>query len=120
MSTNAIVAPACEIASVVAMKVFGTVTTMSPLPMPAAIRAKRSASVPLLTRDAVLRAAECGKLFFEALDLGAADEPARAKRIADDGEEFLFEFEVRGNQIQKWDWHTILFASKALTYFGRG
>ncbi len=42
-------APACEIASVVAMKVFGTVTTVSPLPMPAAIRAKRRASVPLPT-----------------------------------------------------------------------
>src|SRR6266576_3910347 len=49
MSTKAMRAPACEIASVVAMKVCGTVTTMSPGATPAAIKAKRSASVPLLT-----------------------------------------------------------------------
>ena len=42
-------APACEIASVVAINVFGTVTAMSPSPMPAAISANRSASVPLPT-----------------------------------------------------------------------
>src|ERR1035441_10643191 len=36
-------------ASVVAMNVFGTVNTMAPGPMPAAIRAKRRASVPLPT-----------------------------------------------------------------------
>src|SRR5580704_40029 len=41
--------PACEIASVVAMNVCGTVRTISPAWIPAAIKAKRSASVPLFT-----------------------------------------------------------------------
>ena len=48
MSTNSGNAPACEIASVVAMKVCGTVTTTSPGFTPLAMRAKRRASVPLL------------------------------------------------------------------------
>src|SRR5947208_1452459 len=48
-STNSGSAPACEIASVVAMNVLGTVTTTSPGCTPAAIRANRSASVPLPT-----------------------------------------------------------------------
>ena len=49
MSTNSGNAPACEIASVVAMNVCGTVTTTSPGFTPAAISANRRASVPLLT-----------------------------------------------------------------------
>ena len=49
MSTNSGLAPACEIASVVAMNVSGVVTAMSPRCTPAAISAKRSASVPLAT-----------------------------------------------------------------------
>jgi len=40
-------APAWETASVVAMKVWGTVTTTSPALTPAAIKANRTASVPL-------------------------------------------------------------------------
>src|SRR3972149_5549792 len=47
MSTKSGRAPACEIASVVAMKVRGTVTTVSPRWTPAAMSAKRRASVPL-------------------------------------------------------------------------
>src|SRR5271154_591136 len=47
MSTNAIRAPAWVIASVVAIKVCETVTTVSPCFTPAAIKAKRTASVPL-------------------------------------------------------------------------
>src|SRR2546425_6701390 len=49
MSTKSGRAPAWEMASVVAMKVFGTVTTVSPGCTPAAIRANRKASVPLPT-----------------------------------------------------------------------
>jgi hypothetical protein len=44
ISTKSGTAPAWEIASVVAMNVFGTVTTVSPGLIPAAIRAKRKAS----------------------------------------------------------------------------
>src|SRR5882762_10372817 len=49
MSTNAMSPPAWEMASVVAMNVCGTVITISPRSMPAAMKAKRSASVPLFT-----------------------------------------------------------------------
>src|SRR6267143_1382198 len=49
MSTKSQRAPACDIASVVAMNVFGTVTTMSPDRIPAAMSANRKASVPLPT-----------------------------------------------------------------------
>src|SRR6267143_3725275 len=49
MSTNAMCPPAWEMASVVAMNVWGTVITISPDSMPAAIKAKRNASVPLFT-----------------------------------------------------------------------
>src|ERR1035438_3386205 len=49
MSMNSGLAPAWEMASVVAINVFGTVSTTSPGRTPEAIKAKRSASVPLLT-----------------------------------------------------------------------
>src|SRR5437763_192002 len=49
MSTKSGRAPAWEMASVVAMNVFGTVSTVSPGCTPAAISAKRKASVPLPT-----------------------------------------------------------------------
>ena len=49
MSTKIGVAPTWEMASVVAIKVLGTVMTSSPGPTPVAMRAKRRASVPELT-----------------------------------------------------------------------
>ena len=49
MSTNTGVAPTWEMASVVVMKVFGTVMTSSPGLIPVAMRAKRRASVPEFT-----------------------------------------------------------------------
>src|ERR1700730_16483326 len=49
MSTNTMSAPTEDLAPVVAIKVFGTVTTISPGFTPAAMKANRSASVPLLT-----------------------------------------------------------------------
>ena len=67
MSTNTVRAPACEIASVVAMNVFGTVTTASPAPTPAAIRANRSASVPLPTPTQWAGLAELREILLEAL-----------------------------------------------------
>src|ERR1035437_2418188 len=49
MSTNSGTPPACDIASVVAINVCGTVTTASPGLTPAAISANLNASVPLPT-----------------------------------------------------------------------
>src|SRR5690348_9215521 len=48
-STNSGPAPTWEMASVVAMNVFGTVITASPAATPAACKANRRASVPLPT-----------------------------------------------------------------------
>ena len=45
-STNTAVAPAIQIASAVAKKVFGCVMTSSPGPMPSAMSASQIASVP--------------------------------------------------------------------------
>src|SRR2546428_1132789 len=61
MSTKSGRAPACEVASVVAMKVFGTVTTVSPGCTPAAIRANRKASVPLPTPTQFCTPQNCAK-----------------------------------------------------------
>ena len=47
ISTKSGLAPAWVIASVVAMKVWGTVSTTSPGATPEAVKAKRTASVPL-------------------------------------------------------------------------
>ena len=49
MSTNSAPAPAWLMASTVAMNVCDTVTTASPGPTPAPIRANRTASVPFAT-----------------------------------------------------------------------
>ena len=46
-STKTAVAPAIQMASAVAKKVFGWVMTSSPGPMPRAMRASQMASVPL-------------------------------------------------------------------------
>ena len=48
-STKIAVAPEIQIASAVAKKVFGWVTTSSPGPMPSAIKLSQMASVPLAT-----------------------------------------------------------------------
>ena len=74
ISTNSGRALAWVIASVVAMKVLGTVTTQSPARTPAAIRAKRNASVPLLDAHAILRPAEFGEVLFQAFDHRTANE----------------------------------------------
>jgi len=68
-------APACEIASVVAMNVMGTVTTVLPGLTPAAIRARRSASVPWPS-DCRTAIAETGEVALEALDQGRPRRPA--------------------------------------------
>ena len=70
---------------------------------PAAISAKRSASVPLLTRDAMLRLAEFGELLLKAFHHRAADEAGGAQRGAEYGDELFLELDVRSNQIQKWN-----------------
>ena len=81
MSTKSGRAPAWLIASVVAMKVCGTVSTMSPGCTPAAINANRTASVPLAHAHAMLRVAKLGELVFEILDHRAADETGRVQRL---------------------------------------
>ena len=75
-STNTGFAPSSTIISAVATKVNGVVITSSPGLTPSAISAISSASVPLATRDAVLRAGVGGEPAFELGDLRAHDELA--------------------------------------------
>ena len=78
MSTKPDARPACEIASVVAMKVLGTVTTTSP-----GSDAGRDQGEPQRVRaavhaDAVLGVAELGEVLFEIpATIGPANEARR-------------------------------------------
>src|SRR5438309_4489262 len=78
-------APACEMASVVAMKVFGTVTTVSPGCTPAAIRANRKASVPLPTPTQCCAPQNCAKSRSKSSTIRPPTNPAvfRALRKTD-------------------------------------
>ena len=77
MSTNTGRAPACEIASVVAMKVFGTVTTMSPGPDSRRDQREPQRIGAAADSDAMLRVAELREILLEALHHRAADEAGR-------------------------------------------
>ena len=74
MSTKSGRAPACEIASVVAMKVFGTVTTVSPGLIPAAMQSESKRIGTVGDAYAVFRIAECREITFKLLHHGTADE----------------------------------------------
>ena len=82
------------------MKVFGTVSTPSPGLTPAAISAKRSASVPLLT-DTVADLAEFRKCIFKILYRFASYECSGVQCSPKNGDELLLHLQVRTNQIQK-------------------
>jgi len=99
MSTNAISAPDWEMASVVAMNVFGTVTTTSPLPMPAAMRAKRRAIGAAGYANRILSATIGGPFFFKSFDFFAANEMSGAESFTDYCDQFFFELEMRGDQV---------------------
>ena len=83
MSTNTGLPPSSTIISAVAAKVKGVVMTSSPGFRPSAISAISSASVPLATADAVLRAGEGGERGFQLLDLGAHDVLAVVEHALD-------------------------------------
>jgi hypothetical protein len=50
--------------------------------------------------------AEPGELLLEGLHLGAADESRGADRIAENGQEFIFESVVLQRQIKEWNLHS--------------
>ena len=79
ISTNSGNAPVWEIASVVAMNVFGTVTTTSPDFTPAAMSANRSASVPLLTAAEHFASQKSAKAFSKSSTIGPPMKPAVRK-----------------------------------------
>ena len=76
MSTKSGRAPAWLIASVVAMKVCGTVTTMSPGCTPAAVSAKRTASVPLATPTQYFESQYAANSFSKFSTIGPPTKPA--------------------------------------------
>ncbi len=83
-----VIAPACEIASVVAMKVLGTVMTLSPS-LDAARHQRKAQRVRAAAHaDAVLRLAECRKVALEATQ-GSTDKASRIQRSFQDIEAAL-------------------------------
>jgi hypothetical protein len=54
-------------------------------------------------RHRALGVAERGKLLFEVLDHGAADETGGTNDLLKDCREFFLELHVRSNQIKKWN-----------------
>ena len=99
MSTKSGRAPACEIASVVAMKVFGTVITVSPGLIPAAIKANRSASVPLDTPTQCCASQKRREISFKFLNHRTANEARGAESRREDVAQFVFELLMRSDQI---------------------
>ena len=94
-------APACEIASVVAMNVFGTVTTMSPGPIPAAISAKRSASVPLPTPTQYFASQNAANSRSNSSTMRPADEAGSAPALAEIRGQLLLQLHMRRHQVKK-------------------
>jgi hypothetical protein len=103
MSMKAMCAPAWEMASVVAMKVCGTVMTVSPCWTPRSHQGKAHGIRAAGETDAMGRVAILGKFAFELFHQGAADEARGTKNLPTNGEQFGFELDVRGDQIQERD-----------------
>ena len=101
MSTNSGSAPACEIASVVAMKVCGTVTTTSPGSNTGSHQGKAQRVGAAADGDRVLGVAEGGKRLLEILDHGTADEAGGPQSLLENFGQFLLQFNVRRNEIKK-------------------
>ena len=101
MSTNSGNAPVCEIASVVAMKVCGTVTTTSPGPTPQAIRAKRKGVGAAANSDCMVGFAKSANAFSNSSDHWSADKAGVPQGVTKHIGQLLLKFNVRSNQIQK-------------------
>ena len=83
MSTNTGRAPACEIASVVAIKVCGVVATRSPSFTPASHQGKAHGIRTAGQTDAEFAVAELREILFEVFDDLAADELRVMHAVAD-------------------------------------
>src|SRR5271156_928584 len=79
ISTNAMRAPAWVIASVVAINVWDTVTTVSPCCTPAAINANRTASVPLAKPTQCLASQNLANSRSNSSTIGPPTNPALRK-----------------------------------------
>jgi diadenosine tetraphosphatase ApaH/serine/threonine PP2A family protein phosphatase len=54
---------------------------------------------------AVLRSAEACEILFKALDHRPANETGGMQCFAKDSDQVFFQFPVRGDQVEKWDFH---------------
>ena len=68
---------------------------------PAAISANRRASVPLLTPTACRTSQNSAKSFSKSSTIGPPMNPAVLSALAKDRCQFLFEFHMRSDQIEK-------------------
>ena len=101
MSTKSGFAPAWVMASVVAMKVFGTVTTIDPFLTPAAIRANRTASVPLATPTQCPGSAEVAKSRSKPSTMGPPMKPPVFRAAGKDLAQLFFQLRMGSYQVQK-------------------
>ena len=117
MSTKTGRAPAWEMASVVAMNEFGTVTTASDCPMPAGHQGEskcvRAASHP----DAELRVAKLGEVPFEGLDHRSAHEPTAMQRRPEHSDQFVLPSRDAGSTRSKKGIDFMSFIFSLLRFF---
>jgi len=90
MSTKSGRPPAWLIASVVAIKVWWTVTTTSPGFTPAAVNANRTASVPLATPTQCDASQNFANSRSNSSTLCTANEAGHAQCISEGGQQFFF------------------------------
>ena len=102
-STRTGVAPTCETASAVAMKVFAGITTSSPGPTSHAIRPSRSASSPLARPTRAPRADERRERVLERGDRRTVDECPRLQRRPHGRNDLVHEWTVLGGEVEKRD-----------------
>ena len=103
MSTSTGVAPTRETQPAVAKNEKVGVITSSPGPIPSAISAASSASVPDERADGVPHAEQAGEIRFEPLDLGTADEPLAVADPGDRREDLVPKGPVLRLQIEQRD-----------------
>ena len=96
-------APACVMASVVAMNVFGTVRAIAPGPIPAADQSESHRVRAAPHSDAMPSGAVRGEIALKLFHHRAADEPGGVQGAAEDGQQLVLQLGMERNQIYKGD-----------------
>jgi hypothetical protein len=101
MSTKSGRAPAWDMASVVAINVFGTVTTMSPERIPAAISVNRKGIRAAVDTHTESRFAKLSKVLFKSLHQRTTDKSSGTERCFEDVDKLISQPLVDRDQIKE-------------------